>query len=99
MVTRERLVVEEIEDQLTQITVAAAVAFKPDAVPGDVVVTEQLGQDAFGRIGAQTAKQVVLQRLREAERDVVYDLSLIHISEPTRLGMISYAVFCLKKKK
>src|SRR5665648_1224499 len=29
----------------------------------------------------------------------VYKLSLIHISEPTRLGMISYAVFCLKKKK
>src|SRR5450759_5843829 len=29
----------------------------------------------------------------------LYDLSLIHISEPTRLGMISYAVFCLKKKK
>src|SRR5450756_2667147 len=29
----------------------------------------------------------------------VKDLSLIHISEPTRLGMISYAVFCLKKKK
>src|SRR5450759_5882511 len=29
---------------------------------------------------------------------VVLDLSLIHISEPTRLGMISYAVFCLKKK-
>src|SRR5659263_736688 len=30
---------------------------------------------------------------------VVHSLSLIHISEPTRLGMISYAVFCLKKKK
>src|SRR5450756_3041941 len=30
---------------------------------------------------------------------VAYYLSLIHISEPTRLGMISYAVFCLKKKK
>ena len=29
----------------------------------------------------------------------VLPLSLIHISEPTRLGMISYAVFCLKKKK
>ena len=28
-----------------------------------------------------------------------HSLSLIHISEPTRLGMISYAVFCLKKKK
>jgi len=73
LVTRERLVVEEIEDELTQITVAAAAAFQDDPVPGDVVVTEQLGQDAFGRIGAQTAKQVVLQRLREAERDVVFD--------------------------
>src|SRR5450756_751847 len=30
---------------------------------------------------------------------IAQDLSLIHISEPTRLGMISYAVFCLKKKK
>src|SRR5450756_2903151 len=29
----------------------------------------------------------------------IENLSLIHISEPTRLGMISYAVFCLKKKK
>jgi N utilization substance protein A len=73
MVTRERLVVEVVEDELTQITVADALAFEPDAAPGDVVVTEQLGQDAFGRIGAQTAKQVVLQRLREAERDVVFD--------------------------
>ena len=32
-------------------------------------------------------------------KDMGFDLSLIHISEPTRLGMISYAVFCLKKKK
>src|SRR5450759_5466954 len=31
--------------------------------------------------------------------DLCQGLSLIHISEPTRLGMISYAVFCLKKKK
>src|SRR5450759_5873101 len=35
--------------------------------------------------------------LRSAQRDLTVDgLSLIHISEPTRLGMISYAVFCLK---
>src|SRR5450759_5576315 len=33
-----------------------------------------------------------------ADRREGVDLSLIHISEPTRLGMISYAVFCLKKK-
>src|SRR5450756_2893556 len=35
----------------------------------------------------------------ESQVQEVRDLSLIHISEPTRLGMISYAVFCLKKKK
>src|SRR5665648_1130303 len=34
-----------------------------------------------------------------ADSQTIYNLSLIHISEPTRLGMISYAVFCLKKKK
>src|SRR5665648_1173225 len=34
-----------------------------------------------------------------ADIGIVGELSLIHISEPTRLGMISYAVFCLKKKK
>src|SRR5450756_2915130 len=32
-------------------------------------------------------------------KKAIMRLSLIHISEPTRLGMISYAVFCLKKKK
>src|SRR5450759_4948825 len=38
--------------------------------------------------------------IRPVRRETVtYYLSLIHISEPTRLGMISYAVFCLKKKK
>src|SRR5450759_5501042 len=39
-------------------------------------------------------KQWDIPKLRE-----LMELSLIHISEPTRLGMISYAVFCLKKKK
>src|SRR5665648_636495 len=40
----------------------------------------------------------VLDGARQLHEVDVYDLSLIHISEPTRLGMISYAVFCLKKK-
>ena len=35
--------------------------------------TEQLDGDVFGRIGAQTAKQIVLQRIREVERDQVFD--------------------------
>src|SRR5450756_2759516 len=39
------------------------------------------------------------QRESLLDKGLQQDLSLIHISEPTRLGMISYAVFCLKKKK
>ena len=45
----------------------------PSADVGDLVETEQLDGDVFGRIGAQTAKQIVLQRIREVERDQVFD--------------------------
>ena len=54
-------------------TVDQAKAFAPDAEVGDLVETEQLDGDVFGRIGAQTAKQIVLQRIREVERDQVFD--------------------------
>src|SRR5450756_2818949 len=40
-----------------------------------------------------------IEYLFQHKQSIVVQLSLIHISEPTRLGMISYAVFCLKKKK
>ena len=72
-VFRARLVVEEIEDELTQITIDDARKFEATAKPGDLVETEQLDGDVFGRIGAQTAKQIVLQRIREVERDQVFD--------------------------
>jgi len=72
-VYRARLVVEQIEDELTQITIEDAKPFDAAAKPGDVVETEQLDGDVFGRIGAQTAKQIVLQRIREVERDQVFD--------------------------
>ncbi len=72
-VFRARRVVAEVEDPLTEFTVEEARRYDPNAGVGDLVETEQLDQEAFGRIHAQTAKQVVLQRLREAERDVVFD--------------------------
>ncbi len=72
-VYRARYVVAEVEDPLTEFSVEEARAHKNDAAVGDLVEIEQLDGDVFGRIGAQTAKQVVLQRLREAERDVVFD--------------------------
>src|SRR3954452_24497957 len=61
------------DQQLTHFTLDDARRIKPDAREGELVEMEELDGDAFGRIGAQTAKQVVLQRLREAERDAVFD--------------------------
>lgn len=49
-----------------------AVAIKPKAVVGDELITKLETKTDFGRIAAQTAKQVIIQRLREAERDAVY---------------------------
>jgi N utilization substance protein A len=72
-VFRARTVVSLVEDPLTEFTVEEARSHQPNAAVGDLVEVEQLDGDIFGRIGAQTAKQVVLQRLREAERDVVFD--------------------------
>ena len=72
-VFRARRVVGEIEDEFTEMTIDQARAIQPDADLGDLVETEQLDGDVFGRIGAQTAKQIVLQRIREVERDQVFD--------------------------
>jgi N utilization substance protein A len=72
-VFRARRVVGEIEDEFTEMTVEEAHAIDPGADVGDLVETEQLDGDVFGRIGAQTAKQIVLQRIREVERDQVFD--------------------------
>ena len=72
-VFRVRTAVSEVEDPLTQFTLDEARGFKADAVLGDLVETDQLDSETFGRIGAQTAKQIVLQRIREVERDQVFD--------------------------
>ena len=72
-VFRARRVVGEIEDEFTEMTLEQAQAIDPGAGVGDLVETEQLDGDVFGRIGAQTAKQIVLQRIREVERDQVFD--------------------------
>lgn len=63
-------VVEEVENEANQMTVDEAQALKKGAKLGDVV-EEEFEASAFGRVAAQTAKQVVLQKLREAEREVV----------------------------
>ena len=57
-------------------------------------IFEAEGYDVFEATDGAEMHQIL------SENDInLVILSLIHISEPTRLGMISYAVFCLKKKK
>ena len=72
-VFRAKVAVGEITDPLTEFGLDEAKAFNPAAVLGDLVEIEEMDPNSFGRIHAQTAKQVVLQRLREAERDVAFD--------------------------
>ncbi|MHB0856521.1 MAG: transcription termination factor NusA [Anaerolineae bacterium] len=64
-------VVEEVTDDHMEMTLAEARTHKPDAVLGNFVDIELTPRN-FGRIAAQTAKQVIMQRIREAERDSVY---------------------------
>ncbi len=70
---RQMSVVDEVEEPAQEISVAEARRYKPDAQSGDVLDFEEKVPENAGRIAAQTAKQVVLQRLREAERDQVFD--------------------------
>jgi len=61
----------EIDNEFAQIPLKAAQRFKAGAVVGDVLIDELPPID-FGRVSAQTAKQVIVQRVREAERAVQY---------------------------
>jgi len=67
-----REVVEAVEDATAQITLTEAHKFDPDAELGDEIGVK-LDTSGFGRILAQTAKQVIIQLIREAERDNVYE--------------------------
>lgn len=67
-----RTVVEEVTDPALEIDEVAAKEIDPNYALGDIVEIEVTPKD-FGRIAAQTAKQVVIQRIREAERSMVYD--------------------------
>src|SRR5439155_702929 len=66
-----KTVVEKVEDPKIQVQLDTAKKIKPDAQLGDVIPFEESAA-ALGRIGAQTAKQVIQQSLREAEREQVF---------------------------
>ena len=80
IVTISKAVVETVNQPADEIGLDEARLIKPGANIGDRIGVEESPEEA-GRIAAQTAKQVVMQRLREAERDQVYDEYAGRISE------------------
>lgn len=69
---RYREVVETVEDEHTQLTLDQAQLEKTDAAIGEFLI-DDLPPIDFGRIAAQTAKQVIVQRVRDAERERQYE--------------------------
>lgn len=65
-------VVENANDEVTEINLEDAHKINKDLKLGDTVEVEIVPKD-FGRIAAQTAKQVIVQKLREVERDLIFD--------------------------
>ena len=69
---RYRTVVETIENEGAELTLAQAKRIKPDAAVGEQLIDDLPAID-FGRIAAQTAKQVIIQKVRDAEREQQFE--------------------------
>jgi len=71
---------EQVEDPNLQVTVEQARKLDPSAEAGGELLTESDGRNS-GRIAAQLAKQVIFQKVREAERDTIYNEYIGHVNE------------------
>jgi N utilization substance protein A len=65
-------VVEQVTDNFNQVALAMARRKNPDSQPGDAIELNVTPKD-FGRIAVQTAKQTMMQRLRQAEKEMIYE--------------------------
>lgn len=68
----EKEVVEDVQDERTEVLLSEARQVEPEAELGDMVVVETTPEN-FGRVAAQTARQVIQQRIREAEREIQFE--------------------------
>jgi len=68
----QKEIVADVEDPMLQISLEDAIFINPSYKVGDIYNEEVTPKD-FGRISAQTAKQVVVQKFREAEREILYN--------------------------
>jgi transcription termination/antitermination protein NusA len=79
-------VVEEVESDQQEVNLYEARVYDPRCQVGDIVEMEVTPKE-FGRIAAQTAKQVVIQRIREAERELIYE-SFVDRTEEVITGLV-----------
>lgn len=85
----EKEVVEDVQDERTEVLLEVARKYEAEAEIGDVVIVDSTPED-FGRVAAQTARQVIQQRIREAEREAQYNH--FHIQEGEVINGIVQAV-------
>ena len=69
-----RTVVEEVTDEQTEIDLAAAQVLDPEVQLGDELGEKMDNIADLGRIAAQSAKQVIIHKMKDAERDVIYEM-------------------------
>src|SRR5688572_12427773 len=72
-VSAEKTVVETVEDDLTELSLVDAQEMAGDEVEVGDMLLIPLNRDEMGRIAAQTAKQILVQKIREAIREKVYE--------------------------
>ena len=72
---------EQVEDANLQVTVEQARKLDPNAEAGGELLIPKATEGILGRIAAQLAKQVIFQKVREAERDTVYNEYIGHVGE------------------
>ena len=76
----EKEIVQSVQDERTEVSLEDARKIDPDAPIGGLLIVETIPKD-FGRVAAQTARQVIQQRIREAERNSQYDYFAKQLNE------------------
>jgi len=71
-VVSKKMVVKTVRNRAEEISAAEASSIAPEAQLGDDIEVEEDPLESFGRIAAQTAKQVIIQKIKEAEKNIIY---------------------------
>jgi len=76
-----RVVVEEPLDEQTEVALSEAIKLDPDVRMGDELGEKMVNITDLGRIAAQSAKQVIIHKMKDAEREVIYDMFKDRVGE------------------